>query len=68
MEGVIQLQNGGYLRKNSNSRRLNQPSDLPPRPAQTGHKKRHSHRKMKMIDIANDEIEKCILYGKETTL
>ena len=63
-----------YLRKNpsaSRSNRLNQSSELPPRPqqssSQSGHKKRHSHRKMKMIDI-NDEIEKCILYGKETTL
>ena len=73
MEGVIQLQNGGYLRKNpSNRTRLNQSSDLPPRiphQSSSGHhnKKRHSHRKMKMIDI-NDEIEKCILFGKETTL
>ena len=63
-----------YLRKNpsaSRSNRLNQSSELPPRPqqssSQSGNKKRHSHRKMKMIDI-NDEIEKCILYGKETTL
>ena len=74
MEGVIQLQNGGYLRKNPSNRttRLNQSSDLPPRiphQSSSGHhnKKRHSHRKMKMIDI-NDEIEKCILFGKETTL
>lgn len=68
MEGVSQIQNGTRIIVPKNKRSSHQSSDLPPRgPTQQHHKKRYSHRKMKLLDIDND-IEKCILYGKETTL
>lgn len=46
-----------------------QSSDLPPKAPNSNstHKKRYSHRRMKLMDI-DDDIERCILYGKETTL
>ena len=56
MDGVAQMQQNGIRIKNQSL-----PRKVP------SHKKRYSHRKMKLMDIDND-IEKCILYGKETTL
>jgi len=53
------------------NQRIHQSSDLPPKApnsnSNNNHKKRYSHRRMKLMDI-DDDIERCILYGKETTL
>lgn len=74
MEGVTALQNGGFLQRKisppyQHPKQLQKRSmnDLPPKAPASNYKKRHSHRKMKMMDI-NGDMEKCILYGKETTL
>ena len=70
MEGVAQIQNG--LKRNGKRH-----PDLPPKApvalnqshpsTSQSHKKRYSHRKMRLIDI-DDDMERYILYGKETTL
>ena len=63
MEGVAQIQNG--LKRNGKRY-----PDLPPKAPISHHgqhKKRYSHRKMRLIDI-DDDMERYILYGKETTL
>jgi len=68
MEGVAQIQNG--LKRNGKRH-----PDLPPKVPSVNHnsshyshhKKRYSHRKMRLIDI-DDDMERYILYGKETTL
>ena len=67
MEGVAQIQNG--LKRNGKRH-----PDLPPKApvvlnqsSSQSHKKRYSHRKMRLIDI-DDDMERYILYGKETTL
>lgn len=81
MEGVAQIQQNGAVRHSSstsshlnNNKKmsrtysaLHQSSELPPK-APSNYKKRYSHRRMKMMDFEGDDIEKCILYGKETTL